>query len=93
MNGLYNFRPRNKKFVPYAMASIGRADISVDSGGLSASDNSTAYQVGAGTRIFFGKSQIMAFRTDVSLLGEAAFNDGSTFTNITAGITWQLGKH
>jgi len=93
VNGLYNFHPRNKEFVPYVMAGIGRADISVDSSGSSVSDNATAYQIGAGTRIFFGKSKTMAFRTDLSLLHEAAFNDGSTFTNITAGITWKLGNH
>ena len=93
VNGLYNFYPRNKEFVPYVMAGIGRADISVDSSGTSVSDNSTAYQIGAGTRIFFGRSKTMAFRTDLSLLREAAFNNGSTFTNITAGITWKLGSH
>lgn len=93
VNGLYNFHPRNKEFVPYVLAGIGRADISVDAGGTSASENSTAFQVGGGTRIFFGKSKTMAFRTDVSLLRETAFNDSTTFTNITAGITWRLGSH
>jgi Outer membrane protein beta-barrel domain len=92
VNGLYNFHPRNKEFVPYVMAGIGRADISVDGGGTTVSADSTAYQVGGGTRIFFGKSKTMAFRTDVSLLRETAF-DSSTFTNITAGLTWRLGSH
>jgi len=63
----------------------------VDAGGISASDNSVAYQVGGGTRIFFGKSKTMAFRADLSLLRDTAFQNSSTLTTVTAGLTWKLG--
>src|SRR6267143_292716 len=94
VNGVMNFHPRKKDLVPYVMAGIGRADISVDpSGGTSASDNSVAYQIGGGTRVFFGKSKTMAFRADLSLLRDTAFSSSSTLTTVTAGITWKLGGH
>lgn len=91
VNGVMNFHPRKKELVPYVMAGIGRADVSADVSGVgSASDNSVAYQVGGGTRIFFGKTKTMAFRADLSLLRETAFTS-STLTSLTAGITWKLG--
>src|SRR3989442_6420771 len=49
VNGVMNFHPRKKDLVPYVMAGIGRADVSV-SGGATGSDNSVAYQIGGGTR-------------------------------------------
>ena len=93
VNGVMNFHPRNKEFMPYVMAGIGRADVSVDASGLSASDNGVAYQVGGGTRIFFGKTKTMAFRADLSLLKENTFSSNTTFTSVSAGITWKLGGH
>jgi len=92
VNGVMNFHPRNKEYMPYVMAGIGRADVSVDpSTGSSVSDNGVAYQVGGGTRIFFGKTKTMAFRADLSLLRDTAFQTSSTLTTVTAGITWKLG--
>jgi len=93
VNGVMNFHPhKNKDLVPYVMAGIGRADVSVDTSGVgSVSDNGTAYQVGGGTRVFFGKTKIMAFRADLSLLKESTFSNNNTLTTLTAGITWKLG--
>ncbi len=91
VNGVMNFHPRNKEFMPYVMAGIGRADVSVDVSGTSASDNGVAYQIGGGTRIFFGKTKTMAFRADLALLKENTFSDSTTFTTVSAGITWKLG--
>ena len=91
VNGVMNFHPKKKELVPYVMAGIGRADVSVDASGTSASDNSVAYQIGGGTRVFFGKSKTMAFRADLSLLRDTSFDDSSTLTTITAGVTWKLG--
>ncbi|HEV8700802.1 MAG TPA: porin family protein [Candidatus Polarisedimenticolia bacterium] len=88
VNGVMNFHPRKKELVPYVMAGLGRADVEVDSGG---SDNSIAYQVGGGTRIYFGKTKRAAFRADLSLLKETTFDDSSTITTVTAGVTWKLG--
>jgi opacity protein-like surface antigen len=91
VNGVMNFHPRKKELVPYVMAGIGRADVEVDSGGTTGSDNSIAYQVGGGTRIYFGKAKRTAFRADLSLLKETTFDDSSTITTVTAGVTWKLG--
>jgi opacity protein-like surface antigen len=91
VNGVMNFHPHKKEIVPYVMAGIGRADVSVDAGGTTASDDSVAYQIGGGTRIFFGKSKTMAFRADLSMLRDTTFSDSSTLTTVTAGITWKLG--
>jgi len=91
VNGVMNFHPRKKELVPYVMAGVGRADVSVDASGSNGSDNSIAYQVGGGTRIYFGKTKRAAFRADLSLLKETTFNDTSTLTTLTAGVTWRLG--
>lgn len=91
VNGVMNFHPRKKELVPYVMAGIGRADVEVDAGGTTGSDNSIAYQVGGGTRIYFGKTKRAAFRADLSLLKETTFDDSSTITTVTAGVTWKLG--
>lgn len=93
VNGVMNFHPKKKELVPYVMAGIGRADVSVDpSGGSSVSDDSVAYQIGGGTRVFFGKSKTMAFRADLSFLRDTSFDTSNTLTTVTAGITWKLGK-
>ena len=91
VNGVMNFHPSKKEYVPYVMAGIGRADVEVDASGTTVSDDSVAYQVGGGTRIFFGKTHRMAFRADLSLLHETTFDDSSTQTTVTAGLTWKLG--
>ncbi len=91
VNGVMNFHPSKKEFAPYVMAGIGRADVEVEAGGISASDDSVAYQVGGGTRIFFGKAKRMAFRTDLSLMRQTTFDDSSTITTVTGGLTWKLG--
>ena len=90
VNGVMNFHPAKKELVPYVMAGIGRAD--VDAGGTIGSDNSIAYQVGGGTRIYFGKTKRTAFRADLSLLKENTFDESSTLTTVTAGVTWKLGR-
>ena len=91
VNGVYNFHPRKKEFVPYVMAGIGRADVEVESGGIASDDNSVAFQIGGGTRIFFGKTKRAAFRMDLSLLRQETFDDSSTLTTFTGGVTWRIG--
>ena len=58
VNGLYNFHPR-QDITPYILVGIGMADMEFDVLGLSASDNSVAYQVGGGSRFFFGQEKRM----------------------------------
>lgn len=91
VNGVMNFHPRKKDIVPYVMAGIGRADVEVESAGTAVDDNSVAFQIGGGTRIFFGKNKRTAFRMDLSLLRQDTFDDTSTLTTFTGGVTWKLG--
>jgi len=91
-NGVYNFRPAKKELVPYVMAGIGRADISVESSGQTVDDNSMAYQIGGGTRYFFGKTKRTGFRADLSILKHDNFDDSTTVKTLTAGFTWKLGN-
>src|SRR5262245_53952075 len=65
VNGVMNFHPSKQEYVPYVMAGVGRVDAKADGAGISESDDSMAYQIGGGTRIFFGKAQRMAFRADL----------------------------
>ena len=90
VNGVYNFKTP-KEIVPYVLAGVGLADTSVDASGLSASDNSTAFQVGGGSRFYFGKEKRAAFRVDVSMIQQSTFDTTTTNTNISAGFTWRLG--
>lgn len=92
VNGVYNFYPAKKEVVPYVMAGLGRADAEVSASGSSVSDNSVAYQVGGGTRIFFGKTKRAAFRMDLSLLRDNTFNESNTNKTLTAGLTFKLGN-
>jgi opacity protein-like surface antigen len=90
VNGLWNFRSGND-VNPYFLVGLGMADVEVEMGGLSVDDTSVAYQIGGGSRFFFGESKRAAFRLDVSLVTEDSFDESSTHTNITGGFTWKLG--
>ena len=90
VNGLYNFQTP-KEIVPYVMAGVGMMDTEVKFSGSNATDNSTAYQVGGGSRFFFGKTKKAAFRVDLSMIQESTFDETSTHTNVSAGFSWKLG--
>jgi hypothetical protein len=91
VNGVYNFQTP-KDIVPYVLAGLGMMDNEVKATGFAtASDSSTAYQVGAGSRFFFGKAKKAAFRVDLSMIQESTFNQTNTHTNMSAGFSWKLG--
>ncbi len=92
VNGVFNFHPR-PEIVPYVLVGVGMADLQVDVPGLSQSDSAMAYQIGAGTRFFFGKSKRAAFRVDISRVTEETFNNNSTHTNFSGGFTFRLGNN
>lgn len=91
VNGVFNFHP-NKDITPYVLAGVGRADVSVDAQGFSDSDSSMAYQIGAGSRFFFGKTKRTAFRLDLSRISQDTFDESTTNTTFAGGFTWRLGK-
>jgi opacity protein-like surface antigen len=90
VNGVYNFETP-KEIVPYVLAGVGMMDTEVQSSGVSVTDSSTAYQVGGGSRFFFGKAKKAAFRVDLAMIQESTFNETSTHTNVSAGFSWRLG--
>jgi opacity protein-like surface antigen len=91
-NGVYNFRPAKQELVPYVMAGIGQASTEAEVGGVTDDDSTMAYQVGGGTRYFFGKNKRTGFRADLSFLKHENFDESTTVTTLTAGLTWKLGN-
>jgi opacity protein-like surface antigen len=94
VNGVFNFMNK-KSITPYALVGLGQAKVDVNPAiGSSQSDSATAYQIGAGTRFFFGKEKRAAFRVDVARITEdKLFNssDKTTNTNISGGFSWKFG--
>jgi len=90
VNGVYNFQTP-KGIVPYVLAGVGIADTEF----ASQSDSSTAFQVGGGSRFYFGKEKRAAIRVDLSMIQQSVSNGVSDTTinntNISAGFTWRLG--
>jgi opacity protein-like surface antigen len=89
VNGVYNFKTP-KEIVPYVLAGVGLADAQVDTNGLSQSDSATSFQVGGGSRFYFGKEKRAAFRFDLAMI-QQKFDTTINNTSISAGFTWRLG--
>ena len=92
VNGVFNFMP-GKEIKPYVLVGVGQANVDVDVDGVgSVDDSGTAYQIGAGSRFFFGKAKRAAFRFDVSMVNQDTFEDTQTNTTVAGGFTFRLGK-
>ena len=90
VNGVFNF-DTGKDLTPYVLVGVGMIDSTIEVPGLTFDDNSVAYQVGAGSRFYFGKAKRTAFRVDLSMISESTFDESSTHTNIAGGFSWNLG--
>ena len=91
VNGVFNFMP-GKEIKPYVLVGVGQASVNVDVQGVGSQDDSgTAYQIGAGSRFFFGKTKRTAFRFDVSMINEDTFQDKTTNTTVSGGFAFRLG--
>jgi len=93
---VFNFRP-NTSVMPYMLVGAGTANVDYDRWfdllpGLSIDDSSIAFQVGGGSRFFFGKAKKVAVRVDLTFLNEETFDRNSTHVRFTTGFTWRLGK-
>jgi opacity protein-like surface antigen len=91
VNGVFNFMP-GKEIKPYVLVGIGQASTDVKDDFNSVDDSGTAYQIGAGSRFFFGKSKRTAFRFDVSMINQDTFEEATTNTTVAGGFTFRLGK-
>ena len=90
VNGVFNFHPK-KEITPYVLVGFGRADINVEQAGLSADDSGKAYQIAAGSRFYFGKSQRAALRVDLSRVTADTFDESTTNTTFAGGFAWRIG--
>jgi len=91
VNGVFNFMP-GKEIKPYVLVGLGQASTDVKDDFNSVDDSGTAYQIGAGSRFFFGKSKRTAFRFDVSMINQDTFEEATTNTTVAGGFTFRLGK-
>ena len=83
--------------MPYVLVGTGIANVDYDSWfdelpGRNADDTSIAFQVGGGSRFFFGKAKKVAVRVDLNFLTEKTFEESSTHERLTVGFTWRLGQ-
>ncbi|MDA8021314.1 MAG: porin family protein [Thermoanaerobaculia bacterium] len=94
-NVVVNFRPESR-VVPYVLAGGGIArieDFQIFGDEPDEEDDGTVFQVGVGTRIFLGDSDVIALRLEVSNLWTDTDVFGSTQdTSLTAGMSWSFGR-
>lgn len=95
VDAVFNFRP-NTSVMPYVLVGGGVANVEYDDWfdllpGLAVDDSSTAFQVGGGSRFFFGKAKKVAVRVELVFLSEKTFDRSATPVRLTAGFTWRLG--
>jgi hypothetical protein len=45
-----------------------------------------------GSRFFFGNARRLAFRVELSGLGEETFGESSNHLSLTGGLTWRFGN-
>ena len=80
VNGVFNFAPE-KKFVPYVLVGVGRADLDVE-------DNGKAYQVAGGVRTY-GKR--LGGRAEVWMIRDSSL-DNSTHVGLGLGVMIRLHR-
>lgn len=90
VNGVFNFYPSGRS-VPYVRVGLGSAWLEFKQGNVTIDDSGGAFQLGVGSRFFFGKSKRAAFRVDLSGMRESTFDDNSTHVSLVVGFTWRIG--
>ena len=92
VNAVFNFHPANREIVPYVLAGVGYATLSVDlDPGPDADDSGLAWQIAGGSRFFFGDKHRVAVRVELSAIEEDTFDQSSTHVSLTGGFTWRIG--
>jgi outer membrane protein with beta-barrel domain len=91
VNVVFNFRAR-RKIVPYGLMGFGIAKTRLEAVGLTTDDTEAGYQIGGGTRVFFGDRSAAALRVEIAILGGDAFEHSYFHPSIAAGLTFRLGR-
>ncbi|MCG8457280.1 MAG: porin family protein [Holophagales bacterium] len=95
VNAVFNFRT-DESIVPYVLGGLGYynlEDYSFLGLGPDLDEDSTAAQLGFGSRFFFGSSRQMAARVELSMLWlDSDLFDSDRHTSLTAGLSWLLGQ-
>ena len=91
VNAVFNFHP-NDAIVPYVLGGLGHTSLSVDTPFGDASDSSSAFQLAAGSRFFFGAKKQAGLRVEIASLMEDTFNENSTHTDLNVGFVWRFGR-
>jgi len=91
VNGLFNFHP-SPATMPYLMVGVGQMNADYEFLGTVVSDDNDSYQLGVGSRFFFGDERGVATRIELSAISAELFNDDSFHFSITTGITWRIGR-
>ena len=92
VNLVVNFHPR-EDVVPYVLLGVGIAKTRIEAVGLSSSDTETGYQIGGGSRFFFGKRSAVALRVELAIPGGDAFEHSYFHPSLGAGLTFRIGHH
>ena len=92
VNLVVNFHPR-EDVVPYVLLGVGIAKTKIEAVGLSSSDTETGYQIGGGSRFFFGKESAVALRVELAIPGGDAFEHSYFHPSLGAGLTFRIGHH
>jgi hypothetical protein len=79
--------------VPYVLLGVGIAKTKIEAVGLSSSDTETGYQIGGGSRFFFGKESAVALRVELAIPGGDAFEHSYFHPSLGAGLTFRIGHH
>ena len=95
VNAVFSFRT-DESIVPYVLGGLGYYNLD-DSSFLGLEpdleEDSTAAQLGFGSRFFFGPSRQMAARVELSTLWlDSDLFDSDRHTSLTAGLSWVLGQ-
>ena len=90
VNAVFNFH-RSEGMVPYFLAGLGAATREQEIEGLSVDEDSTAYLVGAGSRIFLGRYSRLAFRVEALYMIEDTFDETAGHFAASVGLTWRIG--
>jgi hypothetical protein len=91
-NYVLNLRPRRGDIVPYILLGLGVARLDLQAVGLSSDDINGAVQVAVGSRFFFAERGRAAFRVELSLVSNDAFEERYNHLNLAGGLTWRLGS-